>query len=110
MMDKESDFKDYTDIDGMLKSSGILSAITEFNTDSPSDEEILRISISAELSAVNLYQELSELTSNPKLKRVLLDIAREEKVHIGEFEALLDIIDEEYEASIEEGKQEVGGI
>jgi len=71
------------------------------------DEQILRSAIVAELGAVNLYEKLAELTTNDKLKEVLLDVAKEEKVHVGEFEAFLRGIDkEEVEAQIE-GKKEV---
>ncbi|MEO0005683.1 MAG: rubrerythrin, partial [candidate division WOR-3 bacterium] len=37
----------------------------------------------------------------------LLDIAREEKTHFGEFEALLLKLDEEQKKEMEEGKKEV---
>jgi len=84
-----------------------ISATTEFNTNDPSDEEILRIAITSELSAINLYQQLARKTSNNKLARVLLYIAKEEKVHIGEFEALLNAIDYEQVESNIEGRNEV---
>jgi len=37
----------------------------------------------------------------------LLDIAREEKTHIGELQALLKEIDEEYAEELKNGKREV---
>jgi rubrerythrin len=66
----------------------------------------LRISMMAEIDAVNLYERLAEVVTNPKIKEVLLDVAREEKVHIGEFEQLLDSLDPNFKKSKEEGKQE----
>ncbi|MGZ7070544.1 MAG: ferritin family protein, partial [Methanobacterium sp.] len=48
------------------------------------DREILRASIIAELDAINLYEEMANMTDNDDLKAVLLDIAREEKTHVGE--------------------------
>lgn len=85
----------------------VLSVPTEINLDNPSDEEILRIGISAEQSAINLYLQLSKYARNDKLKRVLIDIAKEEKVHVAEFQGLLEKIDsEEIEAQIE-GREEV---
>lgn len=74
------------------------------------DFEILRLSIIAELDAVNLYEQLSEKTKNSNIKKVLLDIAKEEKVHIGEFQALLNELDSENNPSLEDGKKEIGKL
>jgi rubrerythrin len=41
------------------------------------------------------------------IKRVLLDIAKGEKIHVGEFQALLFTNDKEREKELEEGKKEV---
>ncbi len=71
------------------------------------DKEILRASIIAELDAVNLYEQMAALTKSSKLKKILLDVAREEKTHVGEFQALLLQIDEEQVKELEEGKKEV---
>ena len=38
---------------------------------------------------------------------MLLDVANEEKVHIGEFEALLEKIDLEHEPNEDKGEEEV---
>ena len=43
------------------------------------DCEILRVAIIAELDAVNLYEQLAASTTNENLKKVLLEVAREEK-------------------------------
>ncbi|MGB9842421.1 MAG: rubrerythrin, partial [Candidatus Bathyarchaeales archaeon] len=40
-------------------------------------------------------------------KRILLDVAKEEKTHVGEFQALLLRHDKEQEKELEEGKKEV---
>ena len=53
------------------------------------DKEILRAAIIAELDAVSLYEQLASMTKNDKLKTILLDIAKEEKTHVGEFQTLL---------------------
>ena len=47
------------------------------------------------------------MTEDTRLKKVLLDIAKEEKTHIGEFEALLLEKDEEQIRENEAGKKEV---
>lgn len=71
------------------------------------DKQILRLGIIAELDAVNLYEQLAANTENKKIKKVLLDIAREEKTHVGEFLSLLLEIDKEQEKELERGKEEV---
>ncbi|MBU1091475.1 rubrerythrin [Patescibacteria group bacterium] len=71
------------------------------------DKEILRIGMIAELDAVSLYEQLASSTNNENIKKVMLDIAKEEKTHVGEFEALLLKLDKEQEKENEEGKKEV---
>ena len=74
------------------------------------DKEILRIGMIAELDAVSLYEQLASMTENNDIKKVLLDIAKEEKTHLGEFLALLLKIDEEQKDELEKGKEEVEEI
>ncbi|MGZ7049440.1 MAG: ferritin family protein [Methanobacterium sp.] len=71
------------------------------------DREILRASIIAELDAINLYEEMANMTDNDDLKAVLLDIAREEKTHVGEFQTMLLRMDEEQIKELVKGKGEV---
>ncbi len=71
------------------------------------DNEILRVGIIAELDAVNLYEQLAAYAQTEKIKKVLLEIAKEEKTHIGEFQALLLQRDEEQVKELVEGKREV---
>ena len=71
------------------------------------DKEILRAGIIAELDAINLYEQMAAMTENADIKRILLDIAKEEKTHVGEFQALLLINDKEQEKELEKGKKEV---
>ena len=71
------------------------------------DKEILRVGISAELDAVNLYEEMAAITDDEAVKKVLLDVAGEEKTHIGEFQALLLERDEEQARELEKGKEEI---
>lgn len=74
------------------------------------DRELLRLSMVAELDAINLYEQLAARTRNKRIKKVLLDVAREEKTHVGEFQALLREQDSEYVRELERGKKEVGGL
>ncbi|MEW6408219.1 MAG: demethoxyubiquinone hydroxylase family protein [Patescibacteria group bacterium] len=74
------------------------------------DREILRVGMIAELDAVNLYEQMAAYAQDENLKRVLLDIAKEEKTHIGEFQALLLQRDKEQEEELKKGKKEVEEI
>ena len=69
--------------------------------------QALRIAIIAELDAINLYIQLAESIEDEKIKKIFLDIAREEKTHVGEFLALLKILDEEQVKELEKGYKEV---
>ncbi len=71
------------------------------------DKEILRVGIIAELDAINLYEQMAAITENETIRRTLLDIAKEEKTHVGEFQALLLREDEEQERELEKGKKEI---
>jgi len=71
------------------------------------NKEILRVAIIAELDAVNLYEQMAVLTENKHIKTILLDIAKEEKTHVGEFQALLLMNDSQQEKELAEGKKEV---
>jgi rubrerythrin len=71
------------------------------------DKEIVRTAIIAELDAVNLYEQMAALAKDNTIKTVLLDVAREEKEHVGEFQALLLKMDKEQVEALEEGRKEV---
>jgi rubrerythrin len=74
------------------------------------DKEILRAGIIAELDAINLYEQMAAMTQNEDIRKVLLDIAKEEKTHVGEFQTLLLQLDKEQLKELEEGKKEVEEI
>lgn len=71
------------------------------------DREILRSGIIAELDAINLYEQMADMTQDKDIRKLLLDVAREEKTHVGEFQALLLREDQQQEKELEEGKKEV---
>ncbi len=71
------------------------------------NNEISRVGISAELDAISLYEQMAAMTSDKATKRILLDIAKEEKTHVGEFQALLLKGDKEQKKEIVQGKKEV---
>lgn len=71
------------------------------------DKEILRLGMIAELDAVSLYEQLADATSDNIIRKALLDIAKEEKTHVGEFQTLLLQRDKEQVEEIEKGKREI---
>lgn len=71
------------------------------------DREILRVGIIAELDAINLYEQMAAMTDKEDIRKILLEIAKEEKTHVGEFQALLLAADEEQVKELENGKKEV---
>jgi len=71
------------------------------------DKEVLRVGIIAELDAINLYEQLAATTENENIRKVFLDIAKEEKTHMGEFQEMLLRKDKEQVKELEEGKKEV---
>jgi len=74
------------------------------------DRQILRVAIIAELDAINLYEQLAAVTENENIRKILLDVAKEEKTHVGEFQALLLKEDTEQVEELEKGKEEVEEI
>ncbi len=69
--------------------------------------QALRLAIIAELDAINLYEQLAASIDDEGIKKVFLDIAREEKTHVGEFLELLRRIDPEQVEELEKGREEV---
>lgn len=74
------------------------------------DKEILRLAIIAELDAVNLYEQMAALAKDKHIRMVLLDIAREEKTHVGEFQEMLLRLDKEQVKELAEAKKEIKEI
>jgi rubrerythrin len=67
----------------------------------------IRYSIAAEYEAIQLYMQLAESTDNQKAKTVLVDVANEEREHVGEFMRLLMELDPQEEKFYQEGREEV---
>ena len=72
-----------------------------------SDKEILRSGMIAELDAINMYEQMASYTKDANIKKMLLDIAKEEKTHLGEFQRLLLNRDKEQIEELKNGKNEV---
>jgi len=67
----------------------------------------IRLNIAAEHEAVHLYMAHADATDHPLAKEVLIDIANEERVHIGEFERLIEVLSGDEAKFIAEGREEV---
>jgi len=97
-----------------LKISQNMLSKLPINLDKVSQEdinkEIARIGMIAELDAVNLYEQLAQMAQDETLKKILLDIAKEEKTHIGEFQAILLKKDPEQVNELKKGEEEVAQL
>ena len=67
----------------------------------------IRLNIAAEHEAIHLYMAHAEATDHPLAKEVLVDIANEEREHVGEFMYLLEILSGDEAKWLEEGREEV---
>ncbi len=72
--------------------------------------EALRLSIIAELDAINLYLQLARYVEDERYRKVFEDIAKEEKTHVGEFLALLKNLDPEQVSELVAGAKEVKSL
>jgi uncharacterized protein len=67
----------------------------------------LRLDIAAEEEAINLYEAHADATDNPIVKKVLQDVANEEREHVGEFQALLNMLAPNELEFLQSGEEEV---
>jgi len=68
----------------------------------------MRLNVAAEEEAAGIYEAHADATDNPLARKVLLDIANEERVHVGEFTELINILTSGQEiAWMENGYREV---
>lgn len=67
----------------------------------------LRLNLAAEQEAIHEYMSHADATDNELAKKVLIDIANEERVHAGEFQRLICILAKDEEGLLAEGAAEV---
>lgn len=67
----------------------------------------IRYMIAAEYEAIQLYMQAAESTDHELAKKVLIDIADEEREHVGEFLRLLDELDPDEKGFYADGRKEV---
>ena len=69
--------------------------------------QAVRLAIMAELDAINMYLQFAQATDNELVRKVFLEVAKEEKTHVGEFLAILKELDLEQVKELEAGEGEV---
>lgn len=67
----------------------------------------LRMCLAAEEEAVHLYEAVADAANDPATAEMLQDIANEERVHIGEFQKLIDLILPDEQELLKQGGDEV---
>lgn len=67
----------------------------------------IRLNLAAEEEAIHLYQAHADATDHPLARKVLLDVADEEREHAGEFQRLLNILLDDEEELMAKGAAEV---
>jgi rubrerythrin len=67
----------------------------------------IRDAIINEQLAIQQYEAIADGVSNDQIKKTLQDIADEERVHVGELQALLKGINPEESTFLDEGEKEV---
>ena len=67
----------------------------------------IRLDLAAEHEAVHLYMAHADATDHPLARKVLIDIANEERVHAGEFQRLLNLLAPDEANLMAKGAEEV---
>jgi len=70
----------------------------------------IRLNLAAEHEAVHLYMAHADATDHPLARKVLIDIANEERVHAGEFSRLIQILTGDEDKWLAEGAEEVDEV
>lgn len=67
----------------------------------------IRLNVAAEEEATHLYTAQADATDDPVAKAVLEDIANEERVHVGEFQHLIQLLTGDEDKWLADGAGEV---
>ena len=95
-------------MDNKMKTFKTFKILTEdHKVENMSDTQILRKAMVGELDTLIDYECMAKYAINPQVKKLLLDVAYEEKVHAEEFETLLEELDDEYTKAEEQAEEEV---
>lgn len=89
-----------------MRLKGYLSEVTYNDYSKYDDQELLRDAIYEEYRAANIYEKMAKQAENATVRKVLLDIANEEKTHVEEFKILLERLDKDVISSRKEAEDE----
>ncbi|MFP4499130.1 MAG: ferritin family protein [Vulcanimicrobiota bacterium] len=67
----------------------------------------IRLNVAAEEEAIHLYMAHADATDHPLAKKVLIDVANEEREHVGEFQRLLQVLTGDEDKWLNNGIEEV---
>jgi len=62
------------------------------------------------LTPLIFYEQMATMATDENIRKILLDVAKEEKTHVGEFQAILLMLDKEQAEELEHGKEEIKEI
>ena len=68
---------------------------------------LIRLAIASEIEAIQIYTQIADSVKDKKVIEVMNSVADEERVHIGEFMALLNYLEPSEERLYQDGKDEV---
>jgi len=69
--------------------------------------QAIRLNITAEHEAIHRYLAQAETTDHTLAKTILVDLANEERVHVGQLERLLEMLTGQETKSVLEGRERV---
>jgi len=81
-----------------------------FKINNSKDLEYVMDAINDELNAINTYESFLENLEDPKNKKIVESLIKDEKVHVGEFIKILDFVDSKSVEHIHEGKEKAEEI
>jgi len=88
------EFEEHT-IKGVMEGGMTTEAYVEmFHPRLASAIDVVSLAMSIEAQALDLYQRAAETTDNPRTKRLLMDIAGEERSHLNRLGELMDGLEE----------------
>lgn len=70
----------------------------------------IRLDLAAEEEATHLYMAQADASEHPLAKKVLIDVANEERQHIGEFQRMLQILTGDEDKWLADGAAEVDAM
>ena len=85
----------------------------ELSKDKLSEKDLvdaLRLAVIAELDAISFYLQVAEKSSREDVKKVFIDVANEEKTHVGEFLEMLKRLDPGQAEELRRGAEEVAEL